>query len=88
MQQLRKEREIVYKALVAVPTLWRDFQGMIDVHGNFYFIDLDGHFSKKVVTEERRRHLIKNRMERFDDLVEQLSSGLDAAASSTSGKRI
>ena len=73
-EQLQKERSVVYQALVAVPTLWRDFQGMIDVQGNFFFIDLDGHFSKKVVTEDRRRHLIRNRMERFDTLVEQLLS--------------
>jgi hypothetical protein len=71
-EQLRRERTVVYRALVAVPTLWRDFQGMVDVHGNFYFIDLDGHFSKKVVSEGRRRHLIRNRMDRFDSLVEQL----------------
>jgi hypothetical protein len=71
-EQMQRERTVVYRALVAVPTLWRDFQGMVDVYGNFYFIDLDGHFSKKVVSEKRRRQLIRHRMDRFDSLVEQL----------------
>eukprot|EP00977_Amphora_coffeiformis_P000543 scaffold132_cov170-Amphora_coffeaeformis.AAC.22 len=54
-EQLKKERKIIHQALVAVPTLWRDFQGTIDVQGNFFLIDLDGHFPKKVVTESWRR---------------------------------
>lgn len=77
-KQLAKEREIVLKALVAVPTLWRDFQGMVDVHGNFFFIDLDGHFSKKVVSERRRLHLIKNRMDKYDYMVKLLLEGTNA----------
>jgi len=75
-EQLKKERRVIYQALEAVPTLWRDFQGMIDVNGNFFFIDLDGHFSNKVVSETRLRHLIQTRMDRFDQLVEQLVSGI------------
>ena len=79
-EQLYKERSVIHQALVTVSTLWRDFQGMVDVHGNFYFIDLDGHFSKKVVTEKRRRHLIKNRMNRFDDFIAQLLITNDTSA--------
>lgn len=51
---------------------------MVDVHGNFYFIDLDGHFSKKVVPESRRQHLIHNRLDKFDHMVDLLvQSGKD-----------
>lgn len=41
--QLRKEYERLVKVLDYMPGFVRDLQALIDIHGNFYHIDLDGH---------------------------------------------
>ena len=42
-EQMYKEYDRLVKILDYKPGFVRDFQGLIDVHGNFYYIDLDGH---------------------------------------------
>ena len=42
-EQLTKEQARLVQVLDYMPGLVRDLQGLIDIHGNFYHIDLDGH---------------------------------------------
>lgn len=46
--QLRKEYKRLVKVLDYMPGFVRDLQALIDIHGNFYHIDLDGHIHLQV----------------------------------------
>lgn len=42
-KQFKNELGVMENVLRGYPQLHYDFQGLADVHGNFYYIDLDGH---------------------------------------------
>ena len=47
-RQFKEEMERIRQVLKMHPKLRYDFQGMIDLHGNFYFLDMDGmHYQRK-----------------------------------------
>jgi hypothetical protein len=75
---LRQERDRIERALYLEPRLWDDFQGLVDVHGHFYFIDLDGHFgysgNATHLTPRFVNTLIRRRLKVLDGLIEQLAS--------------
>ena len=75
--QLEQERRVLWRALLRVPALWRDLQGMVDVHGNFYFIDLDAAVSKRAVAEEKRMEYVINCMDMYDSFVRQVLECID-----------
>ena len=47
MENIMMGQSIMEKALKAKPNLVFDFQAMVDLNGNLYFIDLDGHLQFK-----------------------------------------
>lgn len=46
-RQFQVEITRIGKILEAYPKLWFDFQGLVDVYGNFYHMDLDAHFGRE-----------------------------------------
>ena len=77
---LQGDREIVAAALYGHKTLWFDFQGLIDIEGNFWFIDLDGPFDAnpadlaKIGRNQRHRY-VKKRLDYLDRIHELIVKG-------------
>lgn len=73
-QQYNAELKIIQKALRKYPKLHYDFQGMVDVHGNFYFIDLDGQSHQHKPLDKRRlRETRKVQMQKLMDTLNALT---------------
>ena len=54
MENIMMGQSIMEKALKAKPNLVFDFQAMVDLNGNLYFIDLDGHL--QVIEEAEKKY--------------------------------
>ena len=71
-QQYNAELKIIQKAVRKYPKLHYDFQGMVDVQGNFYFIDLDGQSHQHKPLDKRR--LVETRKVQMRKLVDTLNA--------------
>jgi hypothetical protein len=69
--QLAKEREVLWKTLVQLPVPWPDAQAVVDVHGNLFFIDIDG-TDKVVAPNDVKAKEVIECMEEFDAFVGKL----------------
>jgi hypothetical protein len=74
LRQLRLEKNIARQALHMDPTLWHDFQGLVDVQGNFYYIDLDGHYAQRVLSRHLTEYRIEKRLGWFQLMIDMLSA--------------
>ena len=83
LKNLRADREVVAKALNEHDTLWSDFQGLIDVKGNFWMIDLDGGHDVKILPHRQKRSYVRKRIALLDDIMRQLINITIQSRSST-----
>jgi hypothetical protein len=74
LSQVKLEKERIRDALHKDPTLWHDFQGLVDLQGNFYFIDLDGHYYQRVLSHEKTEIRIRKRLGWFQLMIDQLAT--------------
>ena len=57
-RQFQFEITRIGKILEAYPKLEFDFQGLVDVHGNFYHMDLDAHFGRAPLPPRRYQKIV------------------------------
>ena len=71
--QFQAEMKTIQRVLKKYPKLHYDFQGMVDVHGNFYFIDLDGQSHQhKDMPKIRLRATRKVQMQKLSETLSAL----------------
>lgn len=75
-QQLTREHAKLQRILQVKPELGFDFQSLIDVSGNLYLIDLDGHLS--LSQRQSAKEQIDCRIEKLLHTVDQVKKNLTA----------
>jgi hypothetical protein len=72
-RQLEREFERIDKVLHKYPQLMFDFQGMIDVHGRFYHVDMDGYYNMNRYQDKRFMNaMVRKRVNKMKTVMELL----------------
>jgi hypothetical protein len=73
-RQFSEEMERIGKVLDEYPRLRYDFQGMVDVDGNFYFVDMDGqHYQREPHPEKKLNRVRQNQRGKLEETLRMLT---------------